>query len=486
MIPNTSGKALQSIRSLSMISDVYRIARDILKALFNDEVTLKNIIDTKLAFTRLPFSLCSRDYRTATNRTLLNLCENAGQSLYYYRNGYQSLKQLKQPLRQQTAAMSLKTSSKATEETTATSKAATTTESTAMSSEASSNAKEETNATSKVATTTESTAMSSEASSNATEGTSAISKAAGTTETSAMSSEASSNATEETTATSKAARTTESTAMSSEASSNATEGTTAFSKAATTTESTAMSSEASSNAREETTATSKAATTTDSTAMSSEASSNTTEETNATSKAATTFEITAISSEASSNATEETTTTSKATTTEATTVASTTTTATSATTTPPTPMTEALRLKVIDMHNYRRSRLAQGLVSNAETFKNAPPGSNMYELMAWATTYQVGCGIRRCENQGSTVVVCRYHPRDAGCSDHGYDVDEGVAIPWGPINANSNARCSLRSRTQTNVPCNPPYPNNFYSRIWYSKGRLDECNLVAVFYNMFL
>ncbi|KAK6023057.1 Pao retrotransposon peptidase [Ostertagia ostertagi] len=43
------GKALQSIHGLSMTEGNYQIARDILKTLFDDEVTLKHILYTKLA-----------------------------------------------------------------------------------------------------------------------------------------------------------------------------------------------------------------------------------------------------------------------------------------------------------------------------------------------------------------------------------------------------------------------------------------------------
>ncbi|PIO75673.1 SCP-like protein [Teladorsagia circumcincta] len=135
--------------------------------------------------------------------------------------------------------------------------------------------------------------------------------------------------------------------------------------------------------------------------------------------ASTTTQATAMSS---SKATEETTATSEAaTTTEATTVASTTTTPISATTVPPNPMTEALRLKVIDMHNYRRSRLAQGLVPNAETGKNAPAGSNIYELkynldlekdaQQYANTCpQTPSPVSSRSSQGETLQVLQYDP----------------------------------------------------------------------------
>ncbi|KAK5976983.1 SCP domain-containing protein [Trichostrongylus colubriformis] len=165
---------------------------------------------------------------------------------------------------------------------------------------------------------------------------------------------------------------------------------------------------------------------------------------------------------------------------------------------PPTSITQSIRDKVISMHNYRRSRLAQGFVPNGVNgMKFLPKGSNIYYLkynrtlenaaqqyadgcpttgssnttrndtgenfaivpsttmtyydavinatkqfwrevkrgagiidtttllyfsnmsgtlsrftqMAWASTYEVGCGARICPRNSNTVVVCRYSPR---------------------------------------------------------------------------
>ncbi|PIO62994.1 SCP-like protein [Teladorsagia circumcincta] len=162
----------------------------------------------------------------------------------------------------------------------------------------------------------------------------------------------------------------------------------------------------------------------------------------------------------------------------------------------PSPMTEVIRARIIDIHNYRRSRLARGLVPNGPSGKTLDEGMNIYELaynmnleqeaqkyadtcpsmgsplasrksigenfgmipssfattyydavnkamrlfwnvirrnsinddmlftdqlwhkqpallrftqMAWASTYQVGCGVRLCAD--NYVVVCRYYPR---------------------------------------------------------------------------
>ncbi|PIO65963.1 SCP-like protein [Teladorsagia circumcincta] len=172
------------------------------------------------------------------------------------------------------------------------------------------------------------------------------------------------------------------------------------------------------------------------------------------------------------------------------------------------PITDAIREKIIDMHNYRRSRLAQGLVPNGMTGKNCAQGMNLYSMiydtdleneaqqyanscplsgsspesrtsgenfaaipsssattyydavyqaikefwreikvnadgvneamvftdvlryktlaplrftqMAWANTYQVGCGARQCGE--NTVVVCRYNPRGNIVGENIYDV----------------------------------------------------------------
>ncbi|KAK5976980.1 hypothetical protein GCK32_003766 [Trichostrongylus colubriformis] len=43
-------------------------------------------------------------------------------------------------------------------------------------------------------------------------------------------------------------------------------------------------------------------------------------------------------------------------------------------------ITKEIRLKIINMHNYRRSRLAQGLVPNGKTGGNLPAGSNIFRM----------------------------------------------------------------------------------------------------------
>ncbi|KAK6026588.1 SCP-like protein [Ostertagia ostertagi] len=112
------------------------------------------------------------------------------------------------------------------------------------------------------------------------------------------------------------------------------------------------------------------------------------------------------------------------------------------------PVTESIRTMVVHMHNYRRSRLAQGLVPNGRTGMRAPAGSNIYKMaikqfwseiytysinkrmiftytlqnrgataplrftqMAWASTYEVGCGVQLCATMSTYNVVCRYSPR---------------------------------------------------------------------------
>ncbi|KAK6031276.1 SCP-like protein [Ostertagia ostertagi] len=107
-------------------------------------------------------------------------------------------------------------------------------------------------------------------------------------------------------------------------------------------------------------------------------------------------ESTTVSSTMASTSTEKGSSTSKAASTASTTTktASTTTEVTTTTTqttstTPPTttifdPMTEEIRTNLTNMHNYRRSRLAQGLVPNGPTGKKAPPGANINQL-TWST-----------------------------------------------------------------------------------------------------
>ncbi|KAK6015776.1 SCP-like protein, partial [Ostertagia ostertagi] len=124
------------------------------------------------------------------------------------------------------------------------------------------------------------------------------------------------------------------------------------------------------------------------------------------------------------------------------------------------PVTTAIRTMIVNMHNYRRSRLAQGLVPNGRTGRRAPRGRNIYKIrysttlendaqayadnctttgspvtsrptqgenfdripsttatsyqnairrMAWASTYEVGCGAKLCTDN-YYVVVCRYNP----------------------------------------------------------------------------
>ncbi|KAK5974889.1 SCP domain-containing protein [Trichostrongylus colubriformis] len=43
-------------------------------------------------------------------------------------------------------------------------------------------------------------------------------------------------------------------------------------------------------------------------------------------------------------------------------------------------ITEEIRLKIVNMHNYRRSRLAQGFVKNGRTGEMLPAGSNIFNM----------------------------------------------------------------------------------------------------------
>ncbi|KAK5965030.1 hypothetical protein GCK32_010888 [Trichostrongylus colubriformis] len=107
-----------------------------------------------------------------------------------------------------------------------------------------------------------------------------------------------------------------------------------------------------------------------------------------------------------------TTTTSMPTTTITTTSMPTTTTTTTSmpiTTTTPSSydiITEGIRLKILSMHNYRRSRLAQGLVPNGKTGGNLPAGSDIFrmtysvELERAAQAY-----ANTCPSEGSTSLT---------------------------------------------------------------------------------
>ncbi|XGW24657.1 hypothetical protein V3C99_006243 [Haemonchus contortus] len=88
------------------------------------------------------------------------------------------------------------------------------------------------------------------------------------------------------------------------------------------------------------------------------------------------------STKATSGSTPSTKATSGTATTPGTTMASTATATPGPTTTPGTPltMTEAVRDKIINMHNYRRSRLAQGLVPNGTSGKNLPQGTDIAQM----------------------------------------------------------------------------------------------------------
>ncbi|KAK6047193.1 hypothetical protein COOONC_15306 [Cooperia oncophora] len=69
---------------------------------------------------------------------------------------------------------------------------------------------------------------------------------------------------------------------------------------------------------------------------------------------------------------------------------------------------DRIRNAALEGHNYRRSRLAQGLVKNKKG-KILPQATNMLKLMAWATTAKFGCAVtqkNKCPN--SYYIACHY------------------------------------------------------------------------------
>ncbi|PIO68427.1 SCP-like protein, partial [Teladorsagia circumcincta] len=79
------------------------------------------------------------------------------------------------------------------------------------------------------------------------------------------------------------------------------------------------------------------------------------------------------------------------------------------------PITDAIRTKIVTMHNYRRSRLAQGLVPNGSSSENAPQGKNIYEL-----TYNKDLELEAqnyadtCPSNGSSLASRNYSGENFG------------------------------------------------------------------------
>ncbi|KAK5976979.1 hypothetical protein GCK32_003765 [Trichostrongylus colubriformis] len=173
--------------------------------------------------------------------------------------------------------------------------------------------------------------------------------------------------------------------------------TTASATTTTTTPTTSMSTATTTT----TTSISTATTTTTTTPTTSMSTATTTTTTTPTTSMLTTTTTTATSPTTSMPTTTTTPTTSILTTTTTTTTSMPTTT----TTTPSSVgiITEELRLKIINMHNYRRSRLARGFVPNGRTGRKLPTGTNIFrltysiELESAAQEY-----ANTCPSEGST------------------------------------------------------------------------------------
>uniref|UniRef100_A0A914D1L4 SCP domain-containing protein n=1 Tax=Acrobeloides nanus TaxID=290746 RepID=A0A914D1L4_9BILA len=69
-------------------------------------------------------------------------------------------------------------------------------------------------------------------------------------------------------------------------------------------------------------------------------------------------------------------------------------------------LTQAERDAVVQVLNNYRSQLAKGqtILQNSN---NAQSAKNMYKIMAWAKTTQIGCGVQHCTSY--TFVVCNYY-----------------------------------------------------------------------------
>ncbi|KAK6016301.1 SCP-like protein, partial [Ostertagia ostertagi] len=67
------------------------------------------------------------------------------------------------------------------------------------------------------------------------------------------------------------------------------------------------------------------------------------------------------------------------------------------------PMTDIIRMNITNMHNYRRSRLAQGLVPNGMTGTKLPQGMNIYKL-TYSTTleHDAQAYANTCPSMGSS------------------------------------------------------------------------------------
>ncbi|KAK5967913.1 hypothetical protein GCK32_006495 [Trichostrongylus colubriformis] len=132
-------------------------------------------------------------------------------------------------------------------------------------------------------------------------------------------------------------------------------------------------------------------------------------------------------------------------------------------------ITEEIRLKIINMHNYRRSRLAQGLVPNGKTGGNLPAGSNIFmmkynvELERAAQAY-----ADTCPSGGSTSLTTmgENFASISSITKTFYDcICEAIKSFWNPImSTNINPRVVFTEKLMTR----PKGPLKFTQMAWAS------------------
>ncbi|KAK5976978.1 SCP domain-containing protein [Trichostrongylus colubriformis] len=130
-------------------------------------------------------------------------------------------------------------------------------------------------------------------------------------------------------------------------------------------------------------------------------------------------------------------------------------------------ITEEIRLKIINMHNYRRSRLAQGLVPNGNTGRNLPAGSNIFmmtysmELERAAQAYANTCPS---ESSPSLTTMGENFASISSDAKPFYDcVQEAIKSFWSQIKSESiNSRVMFTEKLMTR----PKGPLKFTQMAW--------------------
>uniref|UniRef100_A0A914DUT0 SCP domain-containing protein n=1 Tax=Acrobeloides nanus TaxID=290746 RepID=A0A914DUT0_9BILA len=84
-------------------------------------------------------------------------------------------------------------------------------------------------------------------------------------------------------------------------------------------------------------------------------------------------------------------------------------------------LTQAEREAVVQAHNNYRSQLAKGQTILQNSY-NAQPAKNLYKLMTWANTTQIGCGVQQCSSY--TLVVCNYYQQGNSMCAPVYEVGQ--------------------------------------------------------------